>query len=274
MSAETLAEWLTCPVCREPLAAVSGSILGCTTGHRYDVNKRGYVSLLGPRSRVVGDTASMLDARAQVLDRGTYAPIVDALSRILNTAPGASRIVDTGTGTGYYLRSLLATRPGVRGLAMDLSPAAVSRAVRGSGAVDGLVADTWRPLPIRDGIADLVLNVFAPRNLPEFHRILAPGGLLAVVVPRPEHLQELREGGRMLDVPADKAATLIESADSLFGLAAETAVVFDIAYDTAVADSLVTMGPSAHHVTGPAPSQPAAKSTVTAAVDVLAFRSR
>ena len=272
MSAETLAEWLTCPVCMDPLSAVSGRILGCTTGHRYDVNKRGYVSLLGPRSRVVGDTAAMLDARAQVLDRGTYAPIVGALSRVLDAAPGAGRIVDTGTG--YYLRSLLATHPSVRGLAMDLSPAAVARAIRGSGVVDGLVADTWRPLPIRDGIADLVLNVFAPRNLPEFHRILAPGGLLAIVVPRPEHLRELREGGRMLDVPADKAATLIESADSLFGLESEAAVVFDIAYDAAVADSLVAMGPSAHHVRGPVTPQSAAKSAVTAAVDVLAFRPR
>ncbi len=282
MSAETLAEWLRCPVCTEPLGAISASVLGCVNGHRHDINKRGYATLLGPRSHVVGDTGPMLDARARVLERGTYTPIVEALDATLGRASGTSRVVDAGAGTGYYLRSLLASRPGARGLAMDLSPAAVARAVRNAGNVDGLVADTWRPLPIRDGIADVILNVFAPRNLPEFHRTLALRGLLVVVVPRADHLHELREAGRMLDVPADKAATLIESTRSLFTFESTTEVVFDLAYDTALMESLVAMGPSAHHAQAAAvatlndtsPRVQATHSTVTAAVNILAFSPR
>ena len=283
MSAETLAEWLSCPVCTEPLTAVSVSVLGCVNGHRYDINKRGYATLLRPRSHVLGDTAPMLDARARVLERGTYAPIVEALEATLGRATSTNRIVDAGAGTGYYLRSVLATRPDTRGLAMDLSPAAVARAVRNADNVDGLVADTWRPLPIRNGIADVILNVFAPRNLAEFHRTLASRGLLVVVVPRADHLHELREEGRMLDVPADKAATLIESTRSLFTLESSTEVVFDLAYDIALMESLVAMGPSAHHpqevaagamLNDTSPLEQATHSTVTAAVDVLAFRPR
>jgi 23S rRNA (guanine745-N1)-methyltransferase len=282
MSAETLAEWLVCPVCAEPLSAVSASVLGCVRGHRHDINKRGYATLLGSRSRVVGDTAPMLDARARVLERGTYQPIIDSLDASLASSVGDAadtteppgRIVDAGAGTGYYLRSLLSTRPRARGLAMDLSPAAVARALRNADRVDGLVADTWQRLPIRDGIADVVINIFAPRNLPEFHRILAPGGQFVVVVPRPQHLHELREEGRMLDIPADKGAALIQSTGSLFALDTTTEVVFEIPYDAALADSIVAMGPSAHHAHPGDHEVDARHATVTAAVDVLTFTRR
>ncbi len=84
MSAETLADWLRCPVCAEPLIPAAATVLGCANGHRYDINKRGYATLLGSRSRVVGDTPAMLDARSRVLERGTYAPIVDALDAALD----------------------------------------------------------------------------------------------------------------------------------------------------------------------------------------------
>lgn len=279
MSAETLAEWLSCPVCAQPLAPAGPTVLGCAHGHRYDLNKRGYATLLSPRSRVVGDSGPMLDARARVLERGTYAPIVDALNAALDMTVRTNRIVDAGAGTGYYLRSLLSTRPTARGLALDLSPAAVARAVRGSDVIDGVVADTWRPLPVRDGIADVILNIFAPRNLPEFHRILAPEGMLIVVVPRQEHLHELREDGRMLDVPADKVATLVESTASRFTHTASTEVTFEIVYDATLAESLVAMGPSAHHVRDVGSDMTdsadiSAHSTATVAVDVLTFVPR
>lgn len=273
MSAETLAEWLRCPVCAEALTMAAATVVGCLNGHRFDVNKRGYVTLLGPRSRVVGDTAEMLDARTRVLERGTYAPIAEAILEIIPASTGTTsppRVVDAGAGTGYYLRSVLAARPGARGLALDLSPAAVGRAARSADQIDGLVADTWQPLPIRTGVANIILNVFAPRNLAEFHRILIPDGVLVVVVPRAEHLQELRRDGRMLDVPADKAESLIESTTGSFTIAARTEVVFDVPYDEVLAESLVAMGPSAHH--RPATSTETVNpTTVTAAVDVLAF---
>ena len=279
MSTETLAAWLRCPTCTEPLMPAAATVLGCVNGHRFDVNKRGYVTLLGSRSRVVGDTPSMLDARARVLEQGTYTPIVEEVSALLELRHEEHRILDAGAGTGYYLQSVLAVRPTARGLALDLSPAAVARAVKAASTIDGLVADTWQPLPIRDGIADVILNIFAPRNLSEFHRILAPNGTLVVVVPRAEHLHELRENGRMLDVPADKAPTLIETARDQFTLVASTSVVLDIAYDEVLADSLVAMGPSAHHTPESVheqvgPLEVPAHASVTAAVDVLAFAAR
>jgi 23S rRNA (guanine745-N1)-methyltransferase len=46
-------------------------------------------------------------------------------------------------------------------------------------------------LPLADACADLMLDIFAPRNGAEFHRVLRPGGALLVVTPHPDHLAEL-----------------------------------------------------------------------------------
>jgi 23S rRNA (guanine745-N1)-methyltransferase len=178
-----LASWLRCPVCADELQALPPLVLRCARGHSVDANKRGYATLLAPGTRVVGDTAEMLAARGRFLDRSHYQPIVEAVLRAVGDAEASRpsgpagtdererlRVLDAGCGTGHYLRAVLDHLPGSTGLAADLSPAAVAIAVRGRPDVDGLVADTWASLPLRDGAVDLVLDVFAPRNLPEFHR--------------------------------------------------------------------------------------------------------
>jgi 23S rRNA (guanine745-N1)-methyltransferase len=268
-----------------PLAVVTDAgagVLGCRNGHRFDVNRRGYVTLLPARSRVVGDTAEMLDARAELLSSGAYAPIRDALiAAVLPSRPAA--VLDSGTGTGWYLHALLdalgaAQGAPVRGLASDLSPAAVARAVRGRGDVDGLVADVHAPLPVRTGAADALTVVFAPRNPAEFARVLRPGGTLAVVVPRPEHLAELRAATAMLDVPEGKAAALDASLARWFSPASAQHVSYELQVTPERALQLQGMGPSAHHLSaaeGSSPSQGAPlPASVTVDVDVLAYTRR
>lgn len=242
---ERLSSWLRCPVCSADLSPVDRLVLGCPSGHHHDVNKRGYISLLGG-SKHVGDNAAMLDARDAVLENGLYAPIAAAVAAAV-PADG-SRVLDAGAGTGHYLRAVLTAHPDAVGLAMDLSPAAVSRASRSSDRIDGLVADTWRPLPIRDAVCDAVLDIFAPRNLPEFARVLRPGGSLVVVVPRGEHLRSLRAATSMLDVPADKADDVIATAEPLYALLTREHVTEPLPVDEVIRNALIGMGPSAHHV--------------------------
>ncbi|MGN7798525.1 putative RNA methyltransferase [Leifsonia sp. 22587] len=264
-----LAAWLRCPVCAADLVPVDRLTLGCANGHRHDVNKRGFVSLLGPGSKHLGDTAEMLDARDVVLEGGAYSPIADAVA----AATTGVRILDAGAGTGYYQRAALGADPARSGLAMDLSPQAVARAVRASDRTDGLVADTWSPLPVRSAVADTVLDVFAPRNLPEFHRVLAPDGVLVVVVPRADHLGSLRAAGTMLDIPGDKADDVVRAAEPLYALLSRESVAYDLALTDALRRSLVGMGPSARH----AASATAASTPVDAtrvSVDVLRLTRR
>lgn len=263
----SLASWLRCPACGKPLRELLPLTIGCDTGHRYDVNKRGYVTLLPSGSKLVGDTGAMLDARDVVLESGAFEPITAAVA---NASEG-SRVVDAGAGTGHYLRAVLAAHAGSRGLAMDLSPPAVARAVRSSPSISGLVADSWSPLPVRTAVADTVLNVFAPRNLPEFARVLRGEGILVVVVPRQDHLGELRQSTEMLGIPADKADEVVGVAERLFMLTASTHVTYTLRLEPGVAQALVGMGPSARHV---AAATTFAPSHTTVSVDVLRFRRK
>ena len=57
---------------------------------------------------------------------------------------------------------------------------------------------------MRDGVAAVVLSVFAPRNGEEMARILAPGGALVAVTPTTRHLYELVGPLGLLSVPDDK----------------------------------------------------------------------
>nr|WP_308468679.1 methyltransferase domain-containing protein [Glaciibacter superstes] len=232
---------------------------------------------MSTRSATAGDTAQMLADRAALLDSGAYAPVVDAL---LDALPrDTSRIVDAGCGTGYYLARALESRTAASGLALDRSAAGVRLAMRSSDRVSGLVADTWEPLPIRDSIADVVLNVFAPRNPGEFNRILRPGGSLIIIVPRDRHLRELREGARMLSVPADKAEHLEQQLAAQFSADSRVTVEYSLPLAAGQAELLREMGPSAYHPTlcdesvheNEAASGWMPPQSVTVSVDVLRF---
>lgn len=264
-----LSAWLRCPVCEADLEPVDRLTLGCVNGHRHDVNKRGYVSLLGGGTKHLGDTTEMLDARDLVLEGGAYSPIADAVAA---SAVG-SRVLDAGAGTGHYLRAALSSLPQALGLAMDLSAQAVARAARSSDRVEGLVADTWRPLPVRSDSADTVLDVFAPRNLPEFHRVLRSGGTLVVVVPRTDHLGSLRATGSMLDIPSDKADDVIATAEPLYALLAREPVAYDLALTPSLREALAGMGPSARHAAAAA-VVPSEVDATRVSVDVLRFTRR
>ncbi|MCL2794926.1 MAG: methyltransferase domain-containing protein [Microbacteriaceae bacterium] len=279
MTLQSLAAWLRCPNCVEALDVVQDAppgVLGCPSGHRFDVNRRGYVTLLPPRSRVVGDSAGMLDARAALLESGAYAPIRDALIAAVRPAE-PRKLLDSGTGTGWYLHGLLdalGDGDGARAVASDLSPAAVARAVRGRDDVDGLVADVHAPLPLRDAAFDAVTVVFAPRNPAEFARVLRPGGVLAVVVPRAEHLAELRAVTGMLDVPEGKAGALGSAFAEWFSPASSQRVGYELELTPARARQLQAMGPSAHHVQDAPAEASGLPRTVTVSVDVVAFTRR
>jgi 23S rRNA (guanine745-N1)-methyltransferase len=178
-----------------------------------NIARQGYVSLLGRDSGThTADSAEMIAARERFLGAGHFQPLVAALGE---EAAVEGAVVDLGCGTGYYLAAVLDSLPEAVGIGVDNSKFAARRAAKSHERATAIVADIWDGLPIRDGAASLVLNIFSPRNGEEIERILAPGGRLVVVTPQAGHLAELIESFGMISVDPDKEERLERSLGTL-----------------------------------------------------------
>ncbi|WP_420122022.1 putative RNA methyltransferase [Nakamurella sp.] len=264
---------LACPICAGGLTRRDG-VVGCAAGHRYDVARQGYLTLLGPGSRLdTGDTADMVAARQEFLDAGHFAPLTAAIV----AAAGPGPVLDLGAGTGHHLRAVV-ERSGDVGLALDTSRLAARRAAKVHARVGSVVADAWSRLPVRDGAVGTVLNVFAPRDPGELARVLRPGGRAVIVTPTPEHQQELRARIGLLDVDPDKADRLVRAMGPALTPIDRTPVRHVLTLARADVDRLIRMGPSAYHL--PADRRQAAvralgettEVTLSATVSVFAAR--
>ncbi|MBB5932199.1 23S rRNA (guanine745-N1)-methyltransferase [Streptomyces echinatus] len=219
-------------------------------GHTFDIARHGYASLLTGTRATSGDDAAMVQARARFLSAGTYAPIREVGARLAADAVSEqATVVDAGCGTGYYLAGVLDQLSGARGLGLDTSVRALRSAARAHERGAAVAWDVFRPLPLVDGAADAVLNVFAPRNPAEFHRVLRPTGRLIVVRPTGRHLAELR--GRlpaMVTIDPAKEHRLHRALDPFFEASVTEQVEYPATLSRLDALDLVAMTPSARHV--------------------------
>ena len=155
----------------------------------------------------------MIAARQRVLGAGLFRDLDARLAEVLTDR---DRIVEVGAGTGHHLAQVLDAHPDSRGLASDVSRAAIRRAAKAHPRMAAVVADTWAGLPIRTGCIDAELCIFAPRNRDEFARIMNPDGILVVVTPLPDHLQQLRARTGMIGIQPHKHDELMAALASRF----------------------------------------------------------
>lgn len=236
---------LCCPVCRASFECADRT-LWCGQGHSYDLARQGYVTLLGGAgNNFRSDTAEMLGARTRFLDGGFFDPITAA---VCEQCPPGAAILDVGAGTGHYLAAAVESSGG-RGVGLDLSKFAARQVSRLSGPVGAVVADGWQPLPIADAAMDVALSVFSPRNVPEFARVLAPGGVLIVVSPTPRHLAEVVDAVGMIGVDKDKPERIGNSMTGHFHRTERRLVEYPISLTHSEIADVVLMGPSAFHLT-------------------------
>ncbi|MFG1914259.1 putative RNA methyltransferase [Micromonospora sp. NPDC048898] len=243
---------LRCPVCGEPLGlATDARALRCPRRHSFDIARQGYVNLLTGRAPHVGDTAEMVAARADFQAAGHYDVISAALAAAATQAtPGFGAyplVVDAGAGTGRYLGAVLAALPDAVGLALDVSKPALRRAARAHPRAAAALADTWQRLPLADASTAVLLNVFAPRNGPEFHRVLDPAGTLLVVTPDTDHLTELVGALDLLRVDPDKADRVTGSLGGHFTLVSSAVHRAELTLARPEVATVVGMGPNAWH---------------------------
>lgn len=191
---------LRCPLCAGPMLPL-GRALRCPAGHSFDLAREGYAYLLPVQKKHAadpGDSKEMVRARRSFLAGGYYAPFMTALAALCARCAPSGRpacIVDAGCGEGSYdaavYRALAAAGPPPAVVGFDLSREAVRLAAKllpeGAFCVGGSFA-----APVRDGWADILLNVFSPFAGTEFLRMLRPGGVLLYAVPTARHLYGLK----------------------------------------------------------------------------------
>jgi 23S rRNA (guanine745-N1)-methyltransferase len=256
---------LLCPVCRQDLQPVhdggTGRVrtLACRERHSFDAARQGYFNLLvGKGTAFESDTAEMVAARTAFLDAGHYRPLADALAQA--TAPAlqgpAPAVLDSGTGTGHYLRAILDhldssgapdSREGLAAVGLDISKFALRRAARLNPEAINLVGDVWQPLPLPDAAVDVLTVVFAPRNAAEFARVLKPSGRLIVVTPRAGHLGEVASQAGLLAIDPAKDERLAEALAGRFSSLSTRDIDVDLSLSPEDVANLALMGPAGHH---------------------------
>ncbi|MFA5561619.1 MAG: methyltransferase domain-containing protein [Eubacteriales bacterium] len=188
---------ITCPVCQLPLVREALQYR-CAANHTFDIAKQGYVNLLPPTlgGSDRGDNKAMAAARRDFLNAGYYRNLCSAVSRLaVGVFPRGGVLLDAGCGECYYTdavtQALLAADRAPCAIGLDISKEALKIAARRptvrSGQVELLAAALHR-MPIAAGSCHLVLNLFAPQVNEAYHRVLAAGGHLLLVIPDARHL--------------------------------------------------------------------------------------
>ena len=250
MSLDAVIGDLACPQCEAALLLEGGTVR-CAQGHSFDVARSGYVNLLpAGTSPGTADTPAMVAARAAFLGSEPFDPVVEAVAAAAEALAGdvTGCVVDAGAGTGHYLAAVLDRVPGRAGLALDISKHAAKRAARCHPRAGAVVCDTWGRLPVRDGAAAVVLDVFSPRNAAEFARVLGEGGGLVVATPTSAHLAELREPLGLISVDERKTERIGEAFEGRFHQEGDAVVEYALSLDREQALCVLEMGPSARHV--------------------------
>ncbi len=272
---ESFLDILLCPVCGASFNEKGGA-LRCPACHTFDMSRHGYVSLLTGTRATSGDDGPMIQARDRFLASGKYEPIRRTVADLASSAgSGRSTVVDVGCGTGYYLAGVLQRLPRARGLGLDTAAHAVRSTARVHERGAAATWDVFRPFPLADEVVDVVLDVFAPRNPIEFHRVMRPDGRLVVVRPTEQHLCELR--GRLpgiIAVDPAKECRLHRVLAPFFEVVRTERVEYAMTLTMSEAADLLGMTPSARHRSGPEPGDRASLDEITVSVLASAYRPR
>lgn len=189
---------LRCPHCKQSLSLVEK---GCASlvcegpkKHCFDISSSGYVNFASPSQSGGGDSAEAVKAREEFLSLGLYSPLREAVYRMAIKHGGTGLLVDAGCGEGYYSQRMSES---FCVFGADISKSAVNTASKRAKreraqGVFYSVASVFE-LPVKDGAASVVTNIFAPCAESEYDRILANDGALIVVYAGEDHLLGLKK---------------------------------------------------------------------------------
>jgi len=222
---------LKCPVCSSDMKVTEDKKSAVCAGarrHCFDFSSQGYLSLALTGGG--GDSKEAIAARHGFLSSGYYEAAAQAVcDTVKKYLSGDSVIIDAGCGEGYYTAKL-AKLSGVT-LGFDLSKhgcASAAKQAKLEGTENVLYATaSVFDLPVKDGAAQAVVNIFAPCAESEYSRVLCDGGYLFVVGAGKNHLMGLKralysrvyENAERADLPCNM--THIETVNASYTVAVE-----------------------------------------------------
>jgi 23S rRNA (guanine745-N1)-methyltransferase len=246
-----------CPVDGQPISQQANS-LRCEKGHTYDLAREGYCNLLlvqQKASHSPGDNPEMVMARRRFLEAGFYSPIAKKVNDRCGTLEQSRsdhkpvyRVLDAGSGEGYYLRQMHQQHSDFELIGIDISKHAVKAASKLSQGISWAVASN-KQLPVADGSVDVILCMFGFPVWTNFNQVLNSNGHVILVDAAEDHLIELRE--IIYPSVTKSGPPSIESALKCnFELKHEESLRFKIQLNTqAEILDLLAMTPHAHRMT-------------------------
>jgi len=197
-------ELLLCPVCKDKLIKdASNKMYRCQNNHSYDIAKEGYVNLLisnQKNSKNPGDSKEMVLSRVEFLSMDYYKPISDKINEMIVECLGTDNnknfnIMDLGCGEGYYLTNLknYMDNKNIKAnyYGIDVSKEAVKYASKTNKECVWAVGNNFH-IPAECKSVDCILSVFSPIDIDECNRVLKDDGVFVRVLPRTNHLIQLR----------------------------------------------------------------------------------
>ena len=176
---------LRCPICHNGFN-IDKYALVCTSGHTYNLNKKGSINFLTTKADTTHYTRKMFEPRRKLIQAGMYAPVLAEIEKLVSDG----NLLDVGTGEGSFLNQL-AVKGGKFGF--DIAKDGIQMASEYSELAAFFSLADLTNLPFADQSMTTVLNIFTPSNYKEFKRVLASSGQVIKVIPDRFYLQELRQ---------------------------------------------------------------------------------
>jgi 23S rRNA (guanine745-N1)-methyltransferase len=213
---------LICPVCASALSKTDNKkSFQCEHNHLFDLSKQGYTNLLLShlkKSKHPGDTAEMVHARKEFLNRGHYEKISDELNNLAKECCDKLQPInysDLGCGEGYYTERLKRSfsNHSITICGIDISTPAIKSACKRDTSIQWLVSSASH-IPIASASQDLASCLFFRFDAYEVARTLKTGAILISANTGTEHLIELRQH-LYDDVKTDKPEAKISNENRL-----------------------------------------------------------
>ena len=185
-----------CPVCGNELIQQDKS-LKCSSGHCFDISKKGTVCLILSNRSHHGDDKRMVAARKNFLGKGYYEPLHKAVRELVSKhAPRECTLLDCGCGECSYTadisRELRKNGISAEIIGIDVSKEAVNCAASRHAGIRLAVASVF-DIPLADKSCDIVTAFFSPFSGSEYLRVLKDGGIYITAFPLEDHLFELKQ---------------------------------------------------------------------------------